>query len=475
MRVAIYTRVSTVMQVEEGQSLDSQLDRLKAFCKSQEWVVFDIYTDEGISAKDMERPALQRLLIDAQRGLFDVLLVFKLDRLSRSVKDLKIMLEQLDKYNVKFKSLTESFDTTTASGRLFLNLVAAMAEWERETIGERVKTVLEHKIKNGERVGGVLAYGYKVFDGKAEIVPDEAEIVKHIYNRILQVGVHTITKELNVRGVPTRKGNIWHVTTVLQILRNPFYAGFLGHGEYKSKEHDAIISKDDFDRVQEHLLRRKELHSYRGDHKRTYIYSGVLRCAKCGARMNGNFQREKKRYRCITRTQGGNCSGSLVSEEKVDEWINSSFGKMIENLTETVKDVSEIDSESKLDSLERELVRLNSLMDKEKQLFRVDLIDMESLTKKIGEYRQREKEVKSEIDNLKKAGKSLEKIKDALENAQGNWAMFQETEKKQLIQELFSEIYVQSTGRAKIDIDPSRLTFNDWFYDFDYSDFQTAY
>ncbi|WP_066257569.1 recombinase family protein [Neobacillus drentensis] len=471
MRVAIYTRVSTIMQAEEGQSLDSQLERLKAFCTSQEWVIYKVYTDEGISAKDMERPSLQRLLIDAQKGLFDVLLVFKLDRLSRSVKDLKVMLDQLEKYNVKFKSLTETFDTTTASGRLFLNLVAAMAEWERETIGERIKVVLEHKVKKGERVGGHVAYGYKVIDGKVTIVQDEAEVVKDMFKRILQVGVHTITTDLNRRGVPTRKGNIWHVNTVFQLLRNAFYAGYVGHGEYVSTEHQGIITRDEFDRVQEHLKRRKEQYSFRGDSKHTYIYSGVLRCAQCGRKMNGNFQRDKKRYRCLTRTTGGNCSGSLVSEHLVDEWIFSNFSTLINNLSEMVKTVSEIDSESKLETLERELMRLNSLMEKEKQLFRADLIDMDSLTVKIGEYRLREKEIRTEIESLNKVDSSLDKIKKSLEQLEGNWVTFKDSEKKQLIQELFSEIYVRSTGRAKIEIDPSRLTFNDWFYDFEYGDF----
>ncbi|MGF9826753.1 recombinase family protein, partial [Brevibacillus agri] len=132
MRTAVYMRVSTEDQAREGFSIPAQREKLLAYVHSQGWEVAAIYADEGISAKDTNRPALKRLLRDIREGNIDVVLVYRLDRLTRSVLDLYRLLQEFEKYDVRFKSCTEVYDTTTAIGRLFITLVAALAQWERE-------------------------------------------------------------------------------------------------------------------------------------------------------------------------------------------------------------------------------------------------------------------------------------------------------------------------------------------------------
>ncbi|WP_052738057.1 recombinase family protein [Bacillus sp. SA1-12] len=148
MRAALYIRVSTHEQVE-GYSISAQKRQLAAYCESQGWEIANYYIEEGVSAKNTNRPELQRMLTHIREGLIDVVVVYKLDRLTRSVLDLYNLLQTFEKYNCKFKSSTEVYDTTSAVGRMFITLVASFAQFERERLGERVRMGMEQKAKEG--------------------------------------------------------------------------------------------------------------------------------------------------------------------------------------------------------------------------------------------------------------------------------------------------------------------------------------
>jgi len=162
MKCISYVRVSTDEQVKEGYSIDSQSELNKKFIESQEWELLEHYIDDGYSAKNLDRPAMQRLITDAKNKKFDVVVFYKLDRLVRSVSDLDNLLKIFDANNIAIRSVTEAFDTTTAIGRFLITLVAAMAQWERETISERVSINMLQKAKIGEWPGGIPPYGYKL-------------------------------------------------------------------------------------------------------------------------------------------------------------------------------------------------------------------------------------------------------------------------------------------------------------------------
>jgi len=243
MRVAGYIRVSTEEQAKEGYSLDAQRDKLISFCKSQDWTLVEIYVEEGKSAKDMNRPELQRLLSDAKTGQYDVILVYRLDRLTRSVMDLYTLLQTFEEYNVKFKSATEIYDTTTAMGKLFITIVAALAQWERENLSERVRFGMEELVRGGKWPGGPAPYGY-VWDGEnMHIVPEEARILRELRRLYMSgEGLGSTARALNARGL-LRRGNTWSAQSVWYVLDNPFYAGKIRYGEKKKNGKYASTEK----------------------------------------------------------------------------------------------------------------------------------------------------------------------------------------------------------------------------------------
>lgn len=220
--VAIYVRVSTEDQAREGVSLPAQIERLKAYCSAvrpDEEV--RAIADEGVSGKTLDRPALRELLGDVKRGKVSAVVTLKLDRLTRSVRDLAELLDVFEKTKTALVSLSESLDTATASGRLMLNLLASVSQWEREAIAERTAFALAHKRRN-RSVYGPIPYGYRR-DGD-KLVADEASqrVIKRIRSlRCEGQSIRRICASLNESGVPTPRGGIkWFPNTLHQVLNS---------------------------------------------------------------------------------------------------------------------------------------------------------------------------------------------------------------------------------------------------------------
>jgi DNA invertase Pin-like site-specific DNA recombinase len=222
MKVIGYIRVSTEEQAANGQSLDAQRAKLEAYANLYELELVEIIDDAGVSAKTLNRPGLHDALAKLRRGAADGLVIAKLDRLTRSVGDWQTLIDGYfgEKAGRQLFSVADSIDTRTAAGRLVLNVLLSVAQWERETIAERTADALQHKIRKGERCGKVR-FGYDVAaDGKTLIaVPAEQEAI-HLMQELRAAGqtLRDIAAELNRRGIATKEGGQWKHTTVSGIL-----------------------------------------------------------------------------------------------------------------------------------------------------------------------------------------------------------------------------------------------------------------
>ncbi|MBT3358556.1 MAG: recombinase family protein [Rhodospirillales bacterium] len=264
-RCAVYTRKSSEEGLElEFNSLHAQREACEAYIASQKqegWVLVpDFYDDGGISGGTLERPALQQLLADIQAGLVDVVVVYKIDRLSRSLMDFAKLVDIFDRHNVTFVSVTQSFNTTNSMGRLTLNILLSFAQFEREVSGERIRDKIAASRKKGLWMGGNVPLGYDVKDKKLVINEDEAKIIRMIFDRFPTVGSATIlAKRLAEEDVRTKKGRLIDKGYMYKLLNNETYLGKAVHkGTAYPGVHEAIITQEQWDKVRTILKRNPQ-------------------------------------------------------------------------------------------------------------------------------------------------------------------------------------------------------------------------
>lgn len=210
-----YIRVSTKEQKESKLSIIHQEQKIRAWADSQDFKLAKIFNDEAESAKDLDRPAVQELLGLVDGGKVSRVIIYKLDRLTRSVRDLGNLLERFEKNNVALSSVYETLDTASAGGRLVVNVMASVAQWERETIAERTQAALDIKRQNSEKLGGICPYGYRARQGTLHPFEEEQKVLKGILKaRGEGRGYQDIAEALNEQGVKPRKGAAWYAATI---------------------------------------------------------------------------------------------------------------------------------------------------------------------------------------------------------------------------------------------------------------------
>jgi len=266
LRCAVYTRKSSEEGLEQAfNSLDAQREAGEAYVHSQRhegWVLIpDRYDDGGVSGGTMDRPALRQLLVDVEAGLVDVVVVYKIDRLTRSLHDFSRIVEVFDRHSVSFVSVTQQFNTTTSMGRLTLNILLSFAQFEREVTGERIRDKIAASKRKGMWMGGFVPLGYECRDRKLVVNEAEAETVRHIFTRFVVLGSATkLVAELNLAGYRNKPrhgrttdspcGNRFDKTQIYKILHNRIYLGEIGHkGTWYPGEHHAIIDQALWDKV----------------------------------------------------------------------------------------------------------------------------------------------------------------------------------------------------------------------------------
>jgi site-specific DNA recombinase len=275
LRCAIYTRVSTEHGLEQDfNSLDAQREAAEAYIKSQAhegWTLIRAgYDDGGFSGGSLDRPALQRLLADVLSGLVDVVVVYKVDRLTRSLTDFAKLVELFDGHQVSFVSVTQSFNTTSSMGRLTLNVLLSFAQFEREVTSERIRDKIAASKRRGLWVGGMVPLGYESRDKKLVVVDEEAERVRLIFRRYLELGsLDSLMRDLRERGVITKVRRLSNGSTIggipftrgplAYLLRNRFYVGKVVYrGEVCPAEHEPILARELFDAVRVKLTQQHQ-------------------------------------------------------------------------------------------------------------------------------------------------------------------------------------------------------------------------
>lgn len=346
MRVAIYRRISTD-EDHQPYSLEAQEQRLRSYIESQPgWQLARTFTDQA-SGATLDRPDLQRALTEARAGRYDLLLVYRVDRFARSVRGLASLLEALDQAGVAFRSATEPFDTTTAAGRMMVQMLAVFAEFERATIIDRVISGMERKAARGEWCGGSRPFGYTIdpTTGHLQVEAAEAPLVRVMFDQYTKkhLGAQAIANHLNAQGHRTKAGRSWNTQAVLTVLRNRAYLGevfFRDH--YHPAPHEPLISAEVFDAAQQILSARADNHSLRASNGSDYLLAGLITCTRCGARfVGGSATGSRYRYRyytCFTRQRYGTtaCDTERLSADHLDQAV-------LERLIQTYSDTRLID------------------------------------------------------------------------------------------------------------------------------------
>ena len=311
LKCAIYTRKSTEEGLDQAfNSLDAQREACEAFAKSQThegWQVMpEHYDDGGFSGGTMERPALTRLLAEIESGQIDVVIVYKVDRLSRSLADFVRLIELFDQTGVSFVSVTQQFNTSTSMGRLTLNVLLSFAQFEREVTSERIRDKIAASKKKGMWMGGLVPLGYDRVEKQLVVNEAEAKLVRHIYHRYLALGcVRELKAELDRDGYVSKPRPEHHRSkgqkpfsrgALYTVLKNPVYLGKVHHkGKLHDGKHAAIVNKTIWEEVQAVLARNRSNKASRASAKYPSLLGGLVWDDR-GNRMSPTYTRRKNRH-----------------------------------------------------------------------------------------------------------------------------------------------------------------------------------
>lgn len=382
IRVALYIRVSGEEQKIKGLSLESQRERLEAYAREQGWVIVGIYIDAAKTARKKlhKRSEFQRMLDAVRHDEVDMLLFTRLDRWFRSVPDYYKVMEVLEAHNCEWKTIDdgEGYDTTTASGRLYINIKLSIAQNEADLDGERIDVVFDSKVQHGTVLSGKCPFWLRVNDEKRlELIPEKTAILQDAFDYYEQ----STSQRATIKYIRETYGVNWCDATFRRMLHDKLAIGVYDrNGRYNPEFCPAAISPEQFERVQE-LTKRNSRSNPTG---KVYIFTGILVCDECRHNMVGYKSRGIYYYRCNQHFQRGRCDHNhSAREDRVEAWLFEHLSDEIEKY-EVSWDVQAAGRKKTAAGVER--ATLKRKLTKLKELYVNDLIDMEEYKKDYETY-----------------------------------------------------------------------------------------
>lgn len=410
--VALYPRVSTQEQAKEGYSIDEQIERLKNFCLAMNWKNFKIYTDAGYSGGNMNRPALQRMISDVKAGKIEKVVVYKLDRLSRSQKDTLNIIEDIFlKNGVDFISMSENFDTSSPFGRAMVGILAVFAQLEREQIKERLTMGREARAKEGKWVGvGNVPVGYNYENGELVVDPFEALQVKELFELYLNgMSPRKIAEVFSNKGYKTKYGK-WYEKRIVTTLKNRLYIGEVSFDQkYYKGNHEPIIDSETFEEVQKAFEERKR--SVIPSARQSTLLGGLLFCKCCGARYGIYGAGKYKYYACHSRRKRNaamikdpNCKNKTYNLTTLNETIKAEVRKLIFDPAyfeevKTDQNHDEVKNE-KADVLKKQIEKLEEQRGRFLDLYGFGTFTAEELQSKVEPLKDQIQQLTEELSEL---------------------------------------------------------------------------
>ena len=468
----IYVRVSTEEQAREGYSIRAQEEKLRTYAEVKEWHIYGIYADEGISGKDIDgRPEMKRLITDIESGRVDNVLVFKIDRLTRSTKNLIELMELFNRHTCAFNSLSESIDTSNAAGRMFLKIVGIFAEFERENLAERIRLGFERKAREGYTLAvGKQAYGYKREIGNK--IPDvdsgQAEIVRRIFDMYLNGDSNfaRIAKTLNAEKIPTKMGRRWATITIKCILQNPMYMGKVRYSVRDAEKyfeadghHETIIDEDTFCQVQDKIAKISRI-AYTKRPTSGVYFCGVLYCPECGCKYAPKWNYKERNntgksrqlayptYRCNNSLKDGGCTAKSISHAKLEiaflEKIEE-IGNVRASNIEQPDDTAKPDYSVEMTAIAAEIGQIEKKTKEVMGLFMSGSLTFEEYQSMTKVGSERRVELEARLEQLYKS-QEFQQVRhtkaEIVSNVRDNWQALDDEQRQQFIQKFIKKIIV---------------------------------
>lgn len=376
VRAALYIRVSGEEQKIKGLSLEAQQERLEAYAKERGWLIVGVYIDAAKTArKNMHKRAeFQRMIEAVKRDEIDVLLFCRLDRWFRSVADYYKIMEILEAHNCNWVTSDEEYNTSTANGRLYINVKLSIAQNEADIDGERIDVVFDSKIAHGTVVSGSCPFGYRVnAEKRLEIIQEQAGIVQDAFNYF----ENTVSQLATVKYIRETYAVNWCIATFRRMLSEKLYTGVYDRGgRYNDNFCPPIISNGQFDRVQE-LLKRNARSTPSG---RVYIFTSVVKCAECDHNLVGLQTKGIFYYRCNQHFQRGRCPHKKqVREDYIEEWLFTHLAEELERCKLDWEVKAAKKKKRAMSSTDKAAIKHK--LQKLKELYVNDLIDIEEYKK----------------------------------------------------------------------------------------------